>query len=56
MFFVFELAVVSFGFFLSTVIDSQRTAYSVSFAFMLGGLIIQMMLGNSVVMHVIFFP
>ena len=55
MFFLFGYAMIILAFILSTMVSTQRIAYTVSFAFVLTAIIIELTLTNSLVAYFIFF-
>jgi len=55
LFFMFSMAMVLLAFILSTLISTQRVAYTVSYAFVLLSIIILIMLTNALVLYFLFF-
>ena len=49
-FLLFGVTMIIFGFFVSTLIGSARLAYTLSYAFLLGGLVLQIFLQNHLLM------
>lgn len=53
--FIFSIAMVLLAFIISTIVSTQKMAYTVSYAFVLFAVVIEMMLTNSLVTYFIFF-
>lgn len=56
LFFLLSMGMVFLSLMLSTLLSTQRTAYSASFVFLLVGFIIQGILGQNVILSIIFYP
>jgi len=56
LFFVFSLSMISLAFFFTTLINSQRVAYTASFAFLLSGVVLQAILSNVLMVYILFYP
>ena len=55
LYFLFGMAMILFAFIISTMVSTQKIAYTVSYAFVLLAIVIELMLTNSLVLYFIFF-
>lgn len=56
LFFVFDMAMVSLAFMLSTIVTTTTSAYGVSFLFLLIAVVLQVVLSNISMVYFIFYP
>ena len=56
LFVFFSMSMVMLALFISTVVSHQKTAYAVSYGFLLAGIVMQVILSNPMMIYLIFYP
>jgi len=53
---MFSIGMIMLAFMLSTILNTERIAYAVSFLFLLAGVVMQVILTNVFAVYLIFYP
>jgi len=55
VYFAFSFSMIIYAFFLSTLIKTVKSAYTISYAFVLFAVLLNLILSNTILMYFIFF-